>query len=62
MSLAHSSRDFGSSCSMSVSLAMSRSACFTNQDTMPGLAPQQFTAVGSPGDFRRASRMFSRSM
>ena len=38
-----------------VSRATSSSACLTNQDTMPGLAPQQFTAVTPPGRRRRRS-------
>ena len=40
---------------------MSSSACFTNQDTMPGLAPQQETAVEPPGDRRFSVRTVSRS-
>ena len=36
--------------------AMSSSACLTNHDTMPGLAPQQETAVDPPGFFAFSSR------
>ena len=36
------------------------SACLTNQDTMPGLAPQVLTAVGPPGRLRRRSISDSR--
>ena len=45
-----------------VSRAISRIACFTNQETMPGLAPQQETAVGPPGFFLRSAITASRSM
>ena len=37
------------------------SACLTNHDTMPGLAPQQDTAVGPPRTLRRAASIVSRS-
>ncbi len=40
---------------------MSMSACFTIQETMPGLAPQQLTAVTPPGRRRRSSSTPSRS-
>ncbi len=53
-----SSRVFGSGVAEPVSLATSSSACLTNHDTMPGLAPQHDTAVGPPGAARRAARMF----
>src|SRR6478752_886474 len=43
------------------SCAMLSKACLTNQDTMPGLAPQHDTAVGPPGRLRRAARMLSRN-
>src|SRR5207247_2071490 len=43
------SRLFGSSNGVWLSRAISSSACLTNQDTMPGLAPQVETAVGPPG-------------
>src|SRR5258708_1096447 len=43
------SRLFGSSNGVLESRAMSSSACLTNQDTMPGLAPQVETAVVPPG-------------
>ena len=36
--------------------AMSSSACLTNQDTMPGLAPQQLTAVDAARAARGARR------
>src|SRR5215475_5212865 len=48
-SRAHSSRVFGSLNFNPMSPAMLSSACLTNQETMPGLAPQQDTAVGPPG-------------
>ena len=48
-SLAHSSRLFGSVNLWPVSLATLTSACLTNHDTMPGLAPQQEMAVVPPG-------------
>src|SRR5450759_6507 len=41
----HSSRVFGSLNLRPMSPATLSSACLTNQDTMPGLAPQQDTAV-----------------
>ncbi len=44
-----------------VSRATSSSACLTIQDTMPGLAPQQLTAVTPPGRRRRTSSTLSRS-
>ena len=44
-----SSRPAGSLNLSLVSLATLSSACLTNQDTMPGLAPQQDTAVVLPG-------------
>ena len=50
----HSSRVFGSSNLTSRSPATLNSACLTNQDTMPGLAPQQETAVVPPGLVARA--------
>ena len=40
---------------------MSSSACLTNHDTMPGLAPQHDTAVMPPGLRRRAASIDSRS-
>ena len=41
---------------------MLTSACLTNQDTMPGLAPQQDTAVVPPGlRLRLAASVVSRS-
>ena len=40
--------------------ATSSSACLTIQETMPGLAPQQLTAVMPPGRRRRRSRTLSR--
>src|SRR5207253_11208888 len=43
------SRLLGSLNGVLVSCAMSISACLTNQDTMPGLAPQVDTAVVPPG-------------
>ncbi len=55
------SRLFGSLNSVLVSRAMSIRACLTNQDTMPGLAPQVDTAVVPPGLLRRASSSVSRS-
>ncbi|GJE35563.1 hypothetical protein LDDCCGHA_5782 [Methylobacterium oxalidis] len=61
ISAAHSSRLFGSGRDRPVSAAMLRSACLTNHETMPGLAPQQETAVGPPGLASRASRMRFRS-
>ena len=61
ISAAHSSRVFGSPAETPVSRATSSSACLTNQDTMPGLAPQQFTAVTPPGRRRRRSSTRSRS-
>ena len=57
----HCSRVFGSATFSPVSLAMLSSACLTNHDTMPGLAPQVDTAVGPPGFARLAARMVSRS-
>jgi len=41
--------------------AIFKSACFTNQFTMPGLAPQQETAVTPPGFFLASVRTISRS-
>ena len=38
-----------------------KSACLTNQDTMPGLAPQQLTAVTPPGRRLRRASTLSRS-
>ena len=43
------------------SAARLTSACLTNQDTMPGLAPQQETAVVPPGFLRRSASTVSRS-
>src|SRR4051812_50058729 len=43
------SRLLGSLNGVLVSRAMSSSACLTNHDTMPGLAPQVETAAVSPG-------------
>ena len=56
ISFAQSSRVFGSSALTPVSRATSSSACLTNHDTMPGLAPQQLTAVTPPGRRLRRSR------
>ena len=63
ISLAQPSR---SSCAGSLkssprSVARLTSACLTNHDTMPGLAPQQETAVVPPGFFCCSSRTVSRS-
>src|SRR5436305_1500699 len=55
------SRLFGSLISVLVSRAMSSSACLTNHDTMPGLAPQDDTAVVPPGLLRLAACSVSRS-
>ncbi len=55
------SRLFGSFTSVLVSRAMSSSACLTNQDTMPGLAPQVDTAVVPPGLLCLAASSVSRS-
>jgi hypothetical protein len=55
------SRLFGSLNGVSVSRAMSSSACLTNHDTMPGLAPQVETAVVPPGLLRFAASSVSRS-
>ena len=55
------SRLFGSLNSVLVSRAMSSSACLTNHDTMPGLAPQVDTAVGPPGLLCFAASSVSRS-
>jgi hypothetical protein len=60
-SRAHSSRDAGSATSTLRSAARFTSACFTIHDTMPGLAPQQLTAVTPPGRRRRTSSTPSRS-
>src|SRR6476620_8394101 len=49
---AHSALDFGSGTLSFRSDATSSSACLTKKETMPGLAPQQETAVVEPG--RRA--------
>ena len=62
MSLAHPSRVLGSATLILVSRAMSISACFTNQETMPGFAPQQETAVGPGPSSRFSARSPSRSM
>ena len=51
------SRLFGSLNGVLVSRAMSSSACLTNQDTMPGLAPQHDTAVVPPGLRARLAAM-----
>ena len=60
-SRAQSSRVFGSLNLSFRSPATLISACLTNQDTMPGLAPQQDTAVVLPGlRARLAARVFSR--
>jgi hypothetical protein len=61
ISRAQSSRDCGSATSSFELRAMSISACLTIQDTMPGLAPQQLTAVTPPGRRRRKSSKLSRS-
>ena len=62
MSFAQPSRSScaGSSNFSPRSRARLTSAFFTNQETMPGLAPQQDTAVVPPGFFRFSSRMVSR--
>src|ERR1700742_5353776 len=46
---AHSALDFGLGALSLRSAATSSSACFTMKETMPGLAPQQETAVVEPG-------------
>ncbi len=51
-SAAHSSRVLGSGALSSRSAARLTKACFTNHDTMPGLAPQVEIAVVPPGFFR----------
>ena len=61
ISRAQPSREVGSAKSSFSSVATSSSACFTIQDTMPGLAPQQLTAVTPPGRRRRTSSTPSRS-
>jgi hypothetical protein len=63
ISLAQPSRSscVGSSNLMSRSLARFTSACLTNQETMPGLAPQVETAVVPPGFFSFSLRSVSRS-
>ncbi len=58
---AHSALVFGFGALSFRSAATLSSACLTNQDTMPGLAPQQETAVVPPGEARRAARTVSRS-
>ena len=61
-SRAQSSREFGSSKVSPTSVATLSSACLTNHDTMPGLAPQQDTAVVLPaGRLRLAASVISRS-
>ena len=57
----HSSRVFGSAAFSPRSAARLTSACLTNQETMPGLAPQQETAVDPPGFLRRSASTVSRS-
>src|SRR5258708_3980701 len=57
---AHSSLVFGSAVLSPRSLARLTSPCLTNQDTMPGLAPQHETAVVPPGFFRRSASTVSR--
>src|SRR3978361_594808 len=52
---------FGSLNGVLVSRAISSSACLTNHDTMPGLAPQVETAVVPPGDLCLAVSSASRS-
>jgi hypothetical protein len=47
-------------CVEPMSRATSRSACLTNHDTMPGLAPQHDTAVDPPGLRRRHREVIPR--
>ena len=61
ISAAQPSRVLGSGAVMPRSRTTSSSACLTIQDTMPGLAPQQLTAVTPPGRRRRSSSTLSRS-
>jgi len=59
---AHSSRVFGCVALRRISAARLVSARFTSEETMPGLAPQQETAVGVPaGRARLAANVISRS-
>src|SRR3954452_18415046 len=60
-SWAQPSRLFGSLKSVLVSRAISSSACLTNHDTRPGLAPQMDTAVGLQGLLCFAASSVSRS-
>src|ERR1700724_4444992 len=53
------SRLFGWLNGVLVSRAISSSACLTNQDTIPGLAPQVETAVVPPGFLRLAASSVS---
>src|ERR1700722_5448176 len=57
---AHSSLDLGSEALSPRSLARLTSPCLTNQETIPGLAPQQETAVEPPGFLRRSASTVSR--
>jgi len=60
MSFAQASRVVGSMTAIFMSRARSSNACLTSQDTMPGFAPQQETAVGPTPDFHASSAMASR--
>jgi hypothetical protein len=63
MNVAHARRSpvAGGDASCPMSRARRTSASFTNQDTIPGLAPQHETAVVPPDDRRRSSITVSRS-
>jgi hypothetical protein len=61
ISAPHSAREAGAGAPIPRSVAMLMSACLTNHDTMPGLAPQHETAVGPPGWRARAASTVSRS-
>ena len=61
ISRAHPARSRGGSAGWPVSAASRSSASFSSQETMPGLAPQQLTAVGPPGFARFSALIASRS-